>query len=172
MSIAFASTYIHPSSPFNPTRTSRCPASINSTSFVSRRTRQLPSPRNYPSSLQMVQGETKDTNDKPTAKDLLKLYGGSYLSTSIAISFANLALFYFLIQAGVDVRALVNSFGELLALTPIGRPGILDRIPDTAGAFTLAYIAHKVVSPIRFPITVAATPVVASWFSKKDSSKH
>jgi hypothetical protein len=34
------------------------------------------------------------------------------------------------------------------------------------GTFALAYAAHKAASPIRFPPTVALTPVVASWIGK------
>ena len=42
------------------------------------------------------------------------------------------------------------------------------------GTFALAYAAHKAASPIRFPPTVALTPIVARWFGKKDgeSSKE
>jgi hypothetical protein len=36
------------------------------------------------------------------------------------------------------------------------------------GTFALAYAAHKAASPIRFPPTVALTPIVARWFGKKD----
>jgi uncharacterized protein (DUF697 family) len=34
------------------------------------------------------------------------------------------------------------------------------------GTFALAYAAHKAASPIRFPPTVALTPVVAGWIGK------
>ena len=34
------------------------------------------------------------------------------------------------------------------------------------GTFALAYATHKAASPIRFPPTVALTPVVASWIGK------
>lgn len=35
------------------------------------------------------------------------------------------------------------------------------------GTFALAYAAHKAASPIRFPPTVALTPIVANWIGKK-----
>lgn len=35
------------------------------------------------------------------------------------------------------------------------------------GTAAIAYAAHKAASPIRFPPTVALTPVVANWIGKK-----
>lgn len=115
----------------------------------------------------MAGGGARDNSQQPTAKELAKLYGGSYIGTSIALSIVSYATFYVMVSAGFDVRALVNAFGDLLATTPIGRPDILDSIPDTASTAALAYIAHKATSPLRFPVTVAATPVVAKAFSRK-----
>ena len=42
-----------------------------------------------------------------------------------------------------------------------------DEIGEKVGTFALAYAAHKAASPIRFPPTVALTPIVASWIGKK-----
>ena len=39
---------------------------------------------------------------------------------------------------------------------------------ETAGTVGLAYAIHKAASPIRFPPTVALTPVVAKTFFGKD----
>jgi hypothetical protein len=38
---------------------------------------------------------------------------------------------------------------------------------EKVGTFAIAYAAHKALSPVRFPPTVALTPVVAKWFGKK-----
>lgn len=38
---------------------------------------------------------------------------------------------------------------------------------EKVGTFALAYAAHKALSPVRFPPTVALTPVVANFFGKK-----
>jgi len=35
------------------------------------------------------------------------------------------------------------------------------------GTFAIAYAAHKALSPVRFPPTVALTPVVAKWLGKE-----
>ena len=40
---------------------------------------------------------------------------------------------------------------------------------ENIGTFSIAYVAHKAASPIRFPPTVALTPVVAKrLFGKTD----
>ena len=41
---------------------------------------------------------------------------------------------------------------------------------EQVGVFALAYAVHKAASPIRFPPTVALTPIVARWMGK-DVSK-
>jgi len=42
-----------------------------------------------------------------------------------------------------------------------------DETGEKVGTFALAYAAHKAASPIRFPPTVALTPIVAGWIGKK-----
>lgn len=42
-----------------------------------------------------------------------------------------------------------------------------DETGGRVGTFALAYAAHKAASPIRFPPTVALTPIVAGWIGKK-----
>lgn len=109
----------------------------------------------------------KKDQQQPTAQDLAKLYGGSYLGTSIAMSIVSFAVLYALVYIGVDVRSLTNGFGDWLGTTPLGRPAALDNVSDAASAAAIAYVAHKVTSPLRFPLTIAATPLVARIFSPK-----
>lgn len=114
----------------------------------------------------MTAGEGMKSNSEK-AKEFAKLYGGSYLGTSTAMAVVSYAIWYGLVSAGVDVVALIRSLGDWLATTPIGRPSALDSINETVGTATLAYIAHKASSPLRFPLTIAATPFVARAFAKK-----
>ncbi|KAL8496302.1 hypothetical protein ACS0TY_020134 [Phlomoides rotata] len=101
--------------------------------------------------------EAKDTKSRgDQAKELLTKYGGAYLATSITLSLVSFALCYALISAGVDVPALLQKVG----ISP-------SETGEKVGTFALAYAAHKAASPIRFPPTVALTPIVASWISKK-----
>lgn len=89
------------------------------------------------------------------AKELLAKYGGAYLATSISLSIVSFTLCYLLVSAGVDVQDLLAKVGIVT-----GETG------GKVGTFALAYAAHKAASPIRFPPTVALTPVVASWIGK------
>ncbi|XP_057953366.1 uncharacterized protein LOC131147804 [Malania oleifera] len=90
------------------------------------------------------------------AKELLAKYGGAYLATSITLSLISFSLCYALISAGIDVQTLLQKVGISA-----------DETGEKVGTFALAYAAHKAASPIRFPPTVALTPVVASWIGKK-----
>uniref|UniRef100_A0A0D6R043 DUF1279 domain-containing protein n=1 Tax=Araucaria cunninghamii TaxID=56994 RepID=A0A0D6R043_ARACU len=92
---------------------------------------------------------------KNQAKELLARYGGAYLATSISLSLMSFTACYLLITFGVDVQALLHKVG--IDTNETG---------ERVGTFALAYAAHKAASPIRFPPTVALTPVVANWFDK------
>ncbi|KAH7561293.1 hypothetical protein ACOSQ2_016283 [Xanthoceras sorbifolium] len=101
------------------------------------------------------EGEKKKSKGDQ-AKELLTKYGGAYLATSITLSLISFSLCYALITAGVDVPALLQKVG--ISTNEAG---------EKVGTFALAYAAHKAASPIRFPPTVALTPIVASWIGKK-----
>ncbi|KAL0897518.1 hypothetical protein Bca101_081479 [Brassica carinata] len=102
-------------------------------------------------------GENKTKKSKTDeAKELLAKYGGAYLATSITLSLISFSLCYALVTSGVDVQALLLKVG--ISTNETG---------EKVGAFALAYAAHKAASPIRFPPTVALTPIVANWIGKK-----
>ncbi|KAG6531734.1 uncharacterized protein LOC122053310 [Zingiber officinale] len=100
------------------------------------------------------EGKEKSKGDQ--AKELLAKYGGAYLATSITLSLFSFSLCYLLVSAGIDVQALLNQIGIAT-----------DETGGKVGTFALAYAAHKAASPIRFPPTVALTPIVANWIGKK-----
>lgn len=102
---------------------------------------------------------SKSSSDKPRgeqAKDLLKRYGSAYLITSISFAIVSFAACYALVSAGVDVAGVLSNIGLQVSDTS-----------EKVGAFAIAYAAHKALSPIRFPPTVALTPVVAKWLGKE-----
>ncbi|WOL11218.1 hypothetical protein Cni_G19980 [Canna indica] len=108
------------------------------------------------SSKEEEEGKEKSKTDQ--AKELLAKYGGAYLATSITLSLISFSLCYLLVSAGIDVQALLNKIGIAT-----------DATGGKVGTFALAYAAHKAASPIRFPPTVALTPIVAGWIGKKKS---
>lgn len=90
------------------------------------------------------------------AKALLAQYGSAYLVTSISFAAVSFAICYAAVNSGVDMGALLAKIGLQVNDTS-----------ETVGTFAIAYAAHKALSPIRFPPTVALTPIVAKWFGKK-----
>lgn len=93
------------------------------------------------------------------AKALLARYGSAYLVTSISFALVSFAACYAAVSAGVDMAALLARFGLEVNSTS-----------EKVGAAALAYAAHKALSPVRFPPTVALTPVVARWLGKDEDA--
>mmetsp|Transcript_3019 Transcript_3019/g.7506 ORF Transcript_3019/g.7506 Transcript_3019/m.7506 type:complete len:180 (-) Transcript_3019:500-1039(-) len=106
---------------------------------------------------------SKDEGDAPgapsktdQAKQLLTQYGSAYLITSISFAIVSFGLCYLAVDGGVDVAALLSKVGIEVTNTS-----------ESVGTFAIAYAAHKALSPVRFPPTVALTPVVAKMLGKK-----
>jgi hypothetical protein len=99
----------------------------------------------------------KNSGGDVTAKDLLKRYGTAYLATSITLALISFAFCYLAIDAGVDVPRLLARVGIQISSDSAG---------EKAGTLALAYAAHKALSPVRFPPTVALTPLVAQRLGK------
>lgn len=91
------------------------------------------------------------------AGDLLKKYGGAYLLTSTSLAAVSFALCYYAVDNGIDVASLLKNVGLEVSQTS-----------ETVGTVGLAYAIHKAASPIRFPPTVALTPIVASKLFGKE----
>lgn len=99
---------------------------------------------------------TPRVKKRSQAKELLKQYGSAYLITSISLSLISFGLCYLLVGAGLDVGALLAKVGIEVTNNS-----------EKVGTVALAYAAHKAASPIRFPPTVALTPIVAKTLGKK-----
>lgn len=94
------------------------------------------------------------------AKALLKTYGSAYLITSISFAVVSFGACYALVSAGVDVGSLLEKVGLAAGANS-----------ERVGTFAIAYAAHKALSPVRFPPTVALTPVVARWLGRKPAQE-
>ncbi|WZN61626.1 DUF1279 domain-containing protein [Chloropicon roscoffensis] len=102
-----------------------------------------------------------DGSKKASAKGLLAKYGPAYLLTSISFAIVSFALCYFLVSIGIDISALLGKIGLHPSSTS-----------EKVGRFAIAYAAHKAASPIRFPPTVALTPVVAELMGRKGGQEE
>lgn len=96
-----------------------------------------------------------------TAKDLLKRYGSAYLITSITFSLVSFSICYAAVSNGVDMAALLGKIGIETSTSA-----------ETTGTVAVAYAIHKAASPIRFPPTVALTPVVAKFLGKGEDEEE
>jgi hypothetical protein len=97
-----------------------------------------------------------------TAGDLLKRYGGAYLLTSTSLALVSFSLCYLAVDNGVDIASLLGKVGIEVSSTS-----------ETVGTVGIAYAIHKAASPIRFPPTVALTPVVArKVFGKQEEAEE
>ena len=85
-----------------------------------------------------------------TAGDLLKRYGGAYLLTSTSLAVVSFSFCYWAVSNGVDVGSVLKTVGINV-----------DANAENVGTVGIAYAIHKAASPIRFPPTVALTPLVA-----------
>ena len=99
-------------------------------------------------------GESKGAS----AKALLKEYGVAYLATSISLALVSFGLCFALVDSGVDVAALLRAVNIDATSTA-----------ETGTTVAIAYACHKAASPIRFPPTVALTPIVAKLL-KRDAA--
>jgi hypothetical protein len=118
------------------------------------------------------------------AKQLLAQYGSAYLVTSISFALVSFTACYALVTAGdaatycschstasIMLNMLCNAGVDVAALlSQVGLDVKSGSTSEAVGTFAIAYAAHKALSPVRFPPTVALTPVVARWF-KKDAGK-
>lgn len=80
---------------------------------------------------------------------------------TISFAIVSFSACYALVSAGVDVRALLANFN-----LEVGATG------EKVGTAAIAYAAHKALSPVRFPPTVALTPVVANLLGKKTEDEE
>lgn len=98
---------------------------------------------------------TPEEEQKVKPQDLLRKYGPAYLVTSIFLAVISYALCYLLISTGVDVMSILEKVGIKSSAAAAN-----------TGTAAIAYAIHKAASPIRFPPTVALTPIVARWFGR------
>lgn len=93
----------------------------------------------------------------------LKKYGRAGLVTYASISILDFTASLMAINAGVNVDPYIQKFKLFLEKYNI-------TLPEPSKAATnvvLAYTVHKMLLPIRLPLTIALTPHVSKILSKK-----
>lgn len=88
-------------------------------------------------------------------KGLIKKYGASALIVYTAISIVDLAFFYGLISAGVDLNGIAEAIGFPL----VGKS-------EKGVTLAVAYACHKLFLPFRLGLAVYITPKVHPYYKK------
>ena len=107
-----------------------------------------------------VTSKPEDGENKVKPQDLLKKYGVAYLATSITLAIISYAICYLLVSNGIDVAAFLEKLGIQSSSAAAN-----------TGTAAIAYAVHKAASPIRFPPTVALTPIVADLLGRKPAAE-
>ncbi|KAF1336608.1 putative membrane protein, partial [Globisporangium splendens] len=93
------------------------------------------------------------------AKTFAIEYGRVGVCTHIVLSIASFSTIYVVVSSGVDVSAMLNAVGYSVSAK--------DSTTNSAGSFVIAYAMYKLLSPVRWPLTFAVTPVVMRALRKR-----
>ncbi|DBA02453.1 TPA: hypothetical protein N0F65_008667 [Lagenidium giganteum] len=86
------------------------------------------------------------------AKTFAMEYGPVGIGTHAVLSILSFSTIYIGISSGIDVSKLLSAIGlESQAHSAAA---------SSAGSFLMAYTIYKLMSPVRWPLTFAVTPVV------------
>lgn len=105
--------------------------------------------------------DTPRLTPRQRLKMLVKDYGQVTLAVYFAYDFLTLSVLYFLIDAGVDVSAVLAKIG--LSNSKWLTPG--------AGTLVAAFAANKLTSPLRVLLTVATTPYTIKALQQRNILK-
>lgn len=112
-------------------------------------------------------------------KDLTRKYGRVALAVHFTVYFSFWFGCYVALEKSVDVRGTLEHYGLLSAKTydetaneaPEER-GWLDRTLSGGGSsVALAFLCNKALFPVRTPITVGLTPVVARYLQRMRAAR-
>mmetsp|Transcript_17841 Transcript_17841/g.45265 ORF Transcript_17841/g.45265 Transcript_17841/m.45265 type:complete len:136 (-) Transcript_17841:442-849(-) len=119
---------------------------------------------------------------KLTLKETFVKHGRLAICIHVGLSIATFAGFYAAISSGVDVKRPLRAVGLLDDPDPatpggveaeagaLGEASTSRQVVEALGAsgptMAAAYVCNKAMMPVRAPITVALTPIVARWLHR------
>lgn len=86
------------------------------------------------------------------AKNFAIEYGRVGICTHIVLSLVSFSIIYVGVSSGLDVSAFLDSVGLSIPAS--------DSTTNSAGSLLIAYAIYKILAPVRWPLTLAITPVV------------
>ncbi|XP_049831565.1 uncharacterized protein LOC126272635 isoform X1 [Schistocerca gregaria] len=95
----------------------------------------------------------KPLSQKQKLKQAVKDYGATVIVFHIGISLISLGGFYLAVSSGLDVAALLRTFGA-------------SDVAAGASTFVMAYAVHKVCAPVRIGITLTAAPFIVRYLRR------
>lgn len=96
---------------------------------------------------------------KERAKTFAIEYGRVGVCTHIVLSLVSFSAIYVGVSAGIDVTSLLNIVGLSVSTS--------ESTANSAGSAMIAYAIYKLLSPVRWPLTFAVTPVVMRALRKR-----
>jgi hypothetical protein len=120
-----------------------------------------------------VSGRTMEARDsglnttsyKEKLKFLLKKYGWFLILTHFSIYFTVLGGMYLAVAQGIDMVGLLRKIG-------VDKWIDISKLDSAASKLVLAFLLTKLTGPIRIPITITLTPLVARTFRMQMSRRH
>ncbi|GJD09501.1 hypothetical protein Gasu2_37490 [Galdieria sulphuraria] len=100
-------------------------------------------------------------------RQLVATYGVTFIVVSAVISVCSYLLSLLLVYVGMDVEGLLQTLGHWLEGTPVGRPSFLDKLSPQLGSLAVAYLLHRLTSPLRIPLCIALTRYISKWRSRR-----
>ncbi|TYZ54826.1 hypothetical protein PybrP1_007922, partial [[Pythium] brassicae (nom. inval.)] len=102
--------------------------------------------------LEEQQQPTPQLSWRQRAKTFALEYGRVGVCTHIVLSLVSFSTIYVGVSAGLDVSGLLDTVGLSVSAS--------ESTTHSAGSFVVAYAIYKLLSPVRWPLTFAVTPVV------------
>eukprot|EP00871_Galdieria_phlegrea_P005386 jgi/Galph1/5849/GphlegSOOS_G4478.1 len=105
-------------------------------------------------------------------RQLIATYGLTFIMVSAFVSLVSLIFSYLLISTGVDVEYYIHQLGNWLEKTPLGRPSFFDKLTPELGTLAVAYLFHRLTSPLRFPLCVALTTYIGNKRARRREQRQ
>ncbi|GJQ11266.1 hypothetical protein GpartN1_g3057.t1 [Galdieria partita] len=100
-------------------------------------------------------------------RHLMATYGVTFIVVSAVMSVCSFLLSLLLVSLGMDVEGLIQTLGNWLETTPIGRPSFLDKLSPQLGSLAIAYLLHRLTSPLRIPLCIALTRYIGQLRTRR-----
>ena len=103
--------------------------------------------------------EEKPLNPRSRLKTLVRDYGTTVVVVHVSISLISLGTCYSMVKAGLPIDGLINGLGLMDAAKA--------EYLTTGSTFTVAYVIHKCLMPVRISTTAVVTPIIVKTLRKK-----